>query len=188
MTQFEDARTDIDRIDSELIRSLAARMEVVRAIAAMKRDNPDLPLCNEARERDVFEKWSAEGKQLGLSPYFVGRILREVLNYSRRDQESVLVRVDDDSKETRKVRVGYQGAPGAYSDLAIEKLFISRPMAVRERAGFHSFAAALDALEAKDLDYVLLPIENTIAGSINDVYRLLAERHVHIVDEEVWHV
>jgi chorismate mutase/prephenate dehydratase len=61
-------------------------------------------------------------------------------------------------------------------------------MAVRERAGFHSFAAALDALEAKDLDYVLLPIENTIAGSINDVYRLLAERHVHIVDEEVWHV
>ncbi len=188
MKSLESTRADIDRIDQELIRALAARMEAVRKVAEFKRDNSEVPLRNDEREREVFEQWSTQGKQLGLSPYFIGRILREVLNYSRRDQERVLVNIEEPKSGERTVRVGYQGAPGAYSDLAIEKLFTSRPTPVRERAGFHTFAAALDALESRDLDYVLLPIENTIAGSINDVYRLLAERHVHVVDEEVWDV
>lgn len=188
MSTLSHSRAAIDRIDRELIQALAARMSAVRDIAALKRDQPDLPLKNDLREREVFEAWSEEGKRHGLSPYFIGRILREVLNYSRRDQERVLCDVEEARGEVRSVRVGYQGAPGAYSDLAIEKLFISRPQAVRERAGYHTFAAALDALEAGELDYVLLPIENTIAGSINDVYRLLAERAVHVVDEELWPV
>ncbi|MCB1054769.1 MAG: 3-deoxy-7-phosphoheptulonate synthase, partial [Acidobacteria bacterium] len=179
---------EIDRIDRELIRALAERMEAVRRIAAHKRDNPDVPLRNDEREREVFQVWSEQGRQHGLSPYFIGRILREVLNYSRRDQERVLVREDEPERAARSVRVGYQGAPGAYSDLAIEKLFTSRPQPVKSREGFHTFAAALDALESGEVQYVLLPIENTIAGSINDVYRLLAERRVHVVDEEVWAV
>ncbi|MFT7485724.1 MAG: chorismate mutase/prephenate dehydratase [Candidatus Paceibacteria bacterium] len=185
MGNLDDSRIAIDNIDRQLIAALAERMRLVSSIAAIKNENSDVPLRNEVREREVLERWSQEGAQYGLSPYFLGRILREVLNYSRRDQESV-IGGEAPPQDTRSVRVAFQGAPSSYSDLAIEKLFISRPTPVRERIGLHSFSAALDALEAGDADYALLPIENTIAGSINGVYRLLGERTVHVVDEEYW--
>ena len=184
----EEPRSDTrrnDRIDRDLIQALAERMKLVSSVAAIKGEDPEVPLRNEEREREVFDAWAREGQQYGLSPYFLGRILREVLNYSRRDQESVIggeLPVSGPSS----VRVAYQGAPSSYSDLAIEKLFISRPTPVRERIGLHSFSAVLDALGSGDAEYALLPIENTIAGSIIEVYRLLAERDVHVIDEEYW--
>jgi len=187
MKDLEQTRAEIDRIDRELIHALATRMRLVNSVAAIKGSNPDVPLRNEEREREVFDAWAAEGQKLGLSPYFLGRILREVLNYSRRDQESLLGS-ERPAAGRGSVRVAYQGAPSSYSDLAIEKLFISRPDPVRERIGFHSFGEVLDALAAGEAEYALLPIENTIAGSIIEVYRLLAERDVHVVDEEYWRV
>src|SRR5207248_1061424 len=57
-----------------------------------------------------------------------------------------------------------------------------------ERVGFRRFADVVDAVEAGEIHYALLPIENTIAGSINEVYDLLARRAVTIVGEEVWPV
>lgn len=185
MSKLEQTRAEIDRTDQELIQALATRMKLVSSIAAIKGDDPEVPLRNEEREREVFDFWAQEGQKYGLSPYFLGRILREVLNYSRRDQESVLGGVLP-ATQPDSVRVAYQGAPSSYSDLAIEKLFISRPNPVRERIGFHSFSAVLDALEAGEAEFAMLPVENTIAGSIIEVYRLLAERDVHVVDEEYW--
>ena len=188
MSDLDQSRQEIDRIDRELIRALAERMKLVARVAAIKGSDPDVPLRNEEREREVWDFWAGEGQKHGLSPYFLGRILREVLNYSRRDQESVLGGEAAVPNAGRSVRVAYQGAPSSYSDLSIEKLFISRPTPVRERLGLHSFAEVLDALEAGDCEYALLPIENTIAGSIHEVYRLLADRPVHVVDEEYWRV
>ncbi len=185
MSNLDETRAEIDRIDRLLIDALAQRMRLVGSVAAIKSDDKDVPLRNEEREREVFDKWAREGHAHGLSPFFLGRILREVLNYSRRDQESVL-NVDHSDTSQRSVAVAFQGAPNAYSDLAIEKLFISRPTPVRERVGLHTFTAVIEALEAGEVDYALLPVENTIAGSINEVYRLLAERDVHVVDEEYW--
>jgi len=89
---------------------------------------------------------------------------------------------------SESARVGYQGVPACYSDLAIGKVFATREVTRLERVGFRSFAAVIDALEAGTIDYALLPIENTIAGSINEVYDLLGQRPVTIVGEEAWHV
>ncbi len=88
----------------------------------------------------------------------------------------------------RAARVGYQGVPACYSDLAISRIFSTRDVSRLERVGFRGFAAVLDALESGQIDYALLPIENTIAGSINEVYDLLGHRPVTIVGEEVWEV
>jgi prephenate dehydratase len=89
---------------------------------------------------------------------------------------------------SESARVGYQGVPACYSDLAIGKVFATRQVTRLERVGFRSFAAAIDALEAGTIDYALLPIENTIAGSINEVYDLLGHRPVTIVGEEALEV
>jgi chorismate mutase/prephenate dehydratase len=86
------------------------------------------------------------------------------------------------------VRVGYQGVPACYSDLAIRRMFATRDAGGLERVGFRSFGMVLDALQSETIDYALLPIENTIAGSIDEVYDLIGHRPVTIVGEEVWEV
>jgi len=178
-------REEIDRLDHELIGLLARRMEAVRRIGDLKSRDPGAPLRDDARERELFRSWAREAQELGMSPYFVGRVLREVLNYSRRDQERFLG--ERAAEGPRGTRVGYQGVAGSYSDLTLGKMFATRAERV-VRTGFRTFTAVVDALEAGEIDYALLPVENTIAGSINEVYDLLAHRAVSIVGEEVWAV
>jgi chorismate mutase/prephenate dehydratase len=86
--------------------------------------------------------------------------------------------------ETRKeLTVGYQGAEGAYSQLAAMHHFAGVAEPVRS-AGYHSFREMLEALKARKVDYAVLPIENSIAGSINESYDLLAEMGLSLVGEE----
>lgn len=187
MTELKDMRGEIDRIDADLIGLIAERMAAVRTVASVKGAAPEVPLRDDRREREVLSAWTAKAKAEGLSTYHVGRILRELLAYSRRIQEGILDR-DESSPVTSPVRVGFQGVESSYSDLALEKLFATRAGDLRKSQGFQSFAAVVAALEADELDYAFLPIENTIAGSLNEVYQLLADRSLKIVDEEIWPV
>jgi 3-deoxy-7-phosphoheptulonate synthase len=186
MDPLATPRSRIDDLDRELVRLLAERLDAVRAIGQAKGRDPSAPLRDEERERAIFAAWAHTAEEQGISPYFAGRVLREVLNWSRRDQERFLEPAAPAGP--RAVRVGYQGVATSYSDLAAQKLFATRDVARLERVGYRSFAAVVDALEAGEIEYALLPIENTIAGSIHEVYDLLGARRVTIVGEEVWAV
>ena len=86
--------------------------------------------------------------------------------------------------ETRKeLVVGYQGTEGAYSQLAAMHHF-ARAVELVRCVGYHSFREMLEALKAREVDYAVLPIENSIAGSINESYDLLAEMGLSLVGEE----
>lgn len=187
MSSLSRSRETIEAIDRELIRLVHERMAAVREVGRLKGTNPDQPLRDEARERELFEFWARVGEEHGLSSYHLGRILRELLTWSRRDQERFLEGEGSPRAREAVVRVAFQGVRDAYSDLAARKLFAARGGALRT-LGCRTFAAAFDALEAREVDYALLPVENTIVGSIEEVWRALTERAVHIVDEEVWNV
>jgi chorismate mutase/prephenate dehydratase len=79
--------------------------------------------------------------------------------------------------------VGFQGTEGAYSELAAKRHFARRAERVRCN-GYHSFREMLEALKAGEIDYAVLPIENSIAGSINESYDLLAKMGLFLVGEE----
>ena len=117
--QLVDARVRIDRVDRELIRLLKERMNAVQAVGACKSGDAEAPLFDPDREVAVAHAWEEAAAEEGLSGYFCGRILREVLNYSRRSQEPLVQAKHD--RDT--CSVGYQGVPTCYSDLAIGKLF-----------------------------------------------------------------
>lgn len=185
--ELHQSREEVNRIDREFVRLLARRMDAVRRIGELKRVHRDTPLRDFERERQLLEVWSQEAEAQGLSDYFAGRVLREILNYSRRDQERILGERREATRNAA-VRVGFQGTPGSYSDLAIKRLFATRQTGKVERQGFPTFRPVVDALENGDVDYALLPVENTIAGTINEVYQLLGERAVTVVDEEIWPV
>ena len=90
MTPLSKSRETIEAIDRELIRLVHERMVAIREVGRLKGADPDQPLRDVRREHELFEFWAAEGEQYDLSAYHLGRILRELLTWSRRDQERFL--------------------------------------------------------------------------------------------------
>jgi prephenate dehydratase len=74
--------------------------------------------------------------------------------------------------------VAFQGAPGANSDLACREVFPERP--TLPSVGFEDAIAAVQQGRA---DLAMLPIENSVAGRVADVYHLLPRSDLHIVAE-----
>jgi chorismate mutase/prephenate dehydratase len=175
------ARRRIECVDRELIQLLRRRMDAVQAVAAHKQDSDDSALFDPERERHVAGAWQAEADRHGLSAYHTGRILREVLNYSRRSQEPLLCEHD----QLASCRVGYQGIEGCYGEIAIGKLFAHRAETSVRAIGMPSFAEVFDALAAGHIDRALVPIENSLVGGIGEVNHRLATDDVAIVDEEI---
>lgn len=78
----------------------------------------------------------------------------------------------------KKLKVGYQGVPGAYSSLAVKEYF---PSATAR--GFATFADVVSALKNGDVTYALLPIENSTSGRVADIHHLLPGSGLSIIDE-----
>jgi prephenate dehydratase len=75
--------------------------------------------------------------------------------------------------------IAFQGAPGAYSDLACRGVFPDMktlPCAV--------FEDAFDAVRTGSADLAMIPIENSVAGRVADIHHLLPESKLHIIDEQ----
>jgi len=83
----------------------------------------------------------------------------------------------------QEIVIGYQGAEGAYSQLAAMRHFAAADATLR-CVGYHSFREMLEAVKGGGADYAILPIENSIAGSINDSYDLLAKTDLFLVGEQ----
>ncbi len=179
MKGLEALRVRVDQADEALLEALAQRMEVVDVILREKEAN-GLPLFDEHRESALLAKVAQRARERQLDPRLVERVLREVIRHSREVQAR---RVQEErNPDLKKIaRVAFQGVKGAYSWLACRKHFGEQV----EPVGYNSFPDAVLALENGQVDLALLPIENALAGSIYEVYDLLANSRLHVVGEEV---
>jgi chorismate mutase/prephenate dehydratase len=182
---LEPLRREIDEADAQLVQILARRFDAVRKVGALKRNDSDQALLDSDRELRIQDTWTREAESLGLSAPFARRVLKEILNHSRRMQEAL---IDKRGPGNRVIRCGYQGLPGSYSALASSHLMTHRTTSECRFTGYNSFQEVGKALLNGEIDYGLLPVENSIGGSIADVNRLICDHALHIVDEEVWQV
>lgn len=84
-----------------------------------------------------------------------------------------------------RLRVGYQGGPGAFSETAVLRHFAGKLEEQPTAIGYRDFRSMLEAVSKEELDCALLPVENSIAGSIHESYDLLRTSGLHIVGEEI---
>ena len=78
-----------------------------------------------------------------------------------------------------KVQVAFQGELGAYSDLAALEFFGGDI----QTAPCESFDAVFDAVENRKVKYGIVPVENSLAGSIHRNYDLMVRHNLYIIGE-----
>ena len=176
-------RKQIDRLDEQLIRTLAERHKVIREVFSNKISDSAV-IRDAQREEKLLKKVRETALEEGIDPYFTEQLFRDIIYQSVRFQSHSLLDHQNDKLEVRTITVSYQGTRGAYSHQAAMRHFGERYDDVR-CIGFKTFEQAAIAMEEGETDVAILPIENTTAGSINDTYDLLADKELHIIGEEV---
>lgn len=183
MDRLEDLRREIDGVDALILEALARRRKLAGDVIAAK-DEAGGPLRDALREERLLGALIARGREQGLDSHFVTRVFHEIIDDSIRSQQLHLV---PEYGLAAARTVAFQGIEGAYSELAARKFFA----AVADRSAFvgrTTFDAVVDGVEDGTADFGVLPVENTTAGSINEVYDLLSCAQVSIVGEEVLRV
>ncbi len=178
-------REKIDHIDRELVRLFAERMEVAGEIGTYKREM-GLPVLDAARERaklgevaDMAPENMREYTKVLYSLLFeLSRSHQEVLqSHLSPLYDSVKSAIDNTpALFPEDAQVACQGTEGAYSTTAAEKLFRTPRILYCK-----TFEAVLNAVETGLCRYGMLPVENSTAGIVEGVYKLLEKHNFYIV-------
>ena len=178
MTELERNRKRINEINKELSALLAERMEAAEKIADYKREN-GLPVFDRARERDVIADVKSQVPD-NISPMIAGSFdsimamscLYQYINHAKHKNEAIDY---TPAPFPKNARVGCQGIAGSYASIAAKRLFPNiSPVFYPE------WSDVFAAVEAGEIDYGVLPIENSTAGSVNAVYNLLMRNSLYI--------
>ncbi|PIE43898.1 MAG: prephenate dehydratase [Gammaproteobacteria bacterium] len=74
--------------------------------------------------------------------------------------------------------IAYQGQSGAYSHLACQHVFPDKPVCACD-----SFVDAMTKVEKGRATLAMIPVENSTAGRVEEMYRLIPKMSLHIVGE-----
>lgn len=174
-------RKALDDLDKVLLHALGERARVTREIAAVKADTGH-PVRDQAREAALVAHRADYGAQLGLDPGLVRRLYAEILEDSLRRQRDWLQTPEDPGDEPWVV--AFQGTEGAYGHEAAVRHFGVERRAITFRP-HRSFRDTLEAVQRGDAHRAVVPIENSTAGSVHEVYDLLFRLNLAMVGEEI---
>ncbi|MBQ9861681.1 MAG: chorismate mutase [Clostridia bacterium] len=189
---IEELRKEIDGIDKELVSLFVKRMDVAAEVAAFKKEN-GRPVLDPERERKLLEKVSdLAGKDMESQT----RILYHLILSLSRSHQSHLLGLDctltdkitkaidtTDKVFPERAIVACQGVEGAYSQFACEKLFGAPSIMY-----MNTFEGVFQAVDKGLCRYGILPLENSTAGSVNQIYDLMRRYQFHIVRSTRVHV
>ena len=189
---IQSCRNEINSIDEQLVGLFARRMRIAKEIAKYKAEN-HLPVFDPERERQIKNKVTAlAGEELAD---YTGVLYQTLFDVSRSYQHTVMNRpgkvsamIEQIAQETPRLRpsravVACQGVEGAYSQHACDKMF-----KYPEILYFSSFKDVCRAVDSGLCRYGVLPIENSTAGSVNEVYDLLHTYHFYITHSMKLHI
>ncbi|MBQ7383352.1 MAG: prephenate dehydratase [Clostridia bacterium] len=182
---ISELRNNIDAIDRELVELFKKRMNVSAEVAEYKRQN-NMRVLDSSRERALLTK-VAELSGEEFEDY-TRTLYSTILDLSRSYQHKRLgattelcEMINSAEQTTPKIfpeaaTVACQGVEGAYSQIATERLFKAPSIMF-----FSSFDKVFSAIESGMCKYGVLPIENSTAGSVKQVYDLMISRKFKIV-------
>lgn len=183
-----ELRNELDGIDKQIVELYEKRMEVCEQVAAYKIETGKRVFDKE-RENQKLKAVSAMTHN-EFNAYGITELFEQIMAMSRKLQYKLLAEHQSLGKlsfikmeeiDKQKCRVVFQGAEGAYSQAAMIKYF------GEEVNSFHvdSFRDAMLAIDEGSADFAVLPIENSSAGIVSEIYDLLVEFENYIVGEQI---
>lgn len=188
MADLLELRDRIDEIDHEIARLYEARMGVCREVGEYKIANGS-KVFDRQREKEKISavKTMVHGE---FNKKGIGELFEQLMAMSRKLQYQLLTEkgalgklpfIAVEELDWKNSRIVFQGTEGSYSQEAMFRYF------GKEINSFHvqKFRDAMEAIEEGSADFAVLPIENSTAGAVDEVFDLLVEFENYIVDELV---
>jgi len=181
-------RDQLDVIDAEIVALYEKRMGICGQVAEYKIENGK-KVFDRQREQEKIAKVKSLAHN-DFNSRGVEELFQQIMSMSRKLQYQILAAHGSDGKlpfigveelETAKARVVFQGAEGAYSQAAMMKYFGEQVDSIH----VDTFRDAMSAIDEGSADFAVLPIENSTAGIVNEIYDLLVEFENYIVAEQV---
>ncbi len=181
-----ECRNKLDVIDKQIVKLFEERMDICGKVAETKIASGKA-VYDAEREKQKLDAVSAMADS-EFNQVAVRELFSQMMSISRKYQYSILAehgramklgfeRLDHLPMEG--VRVVHQGVEGAYSHAAAIQYF-------GEKAEIYHVARFEDAMKEVQLgnaDYAVMPIENSSAGAVIDMYDLLTRYDNYIVAE-----
>ncbi len=183
--KLEDVRKEIDRVDDQIAKLYNERMDLIKKVVEAKKESGKA-VNDPDRENKILLRVT-EGVEEERISYFK-RVFESIFETSKAYQtinaeynsqisktiDSALIK--GEQKFPSRAKVACQGVAGAYSGIAANKLF-----EIADITYFKNFDGVFQAVEKGFCKYGVLPIENSYAGSVNQVYDLMKEHKFYIV-------
>ncbi|MBN1891633.1 MAG: type II 3-dehydroquinate dehydratase [Clostridiales bacterium] len=182
--KLTELRDQITEVDSELMRVFNRRMDIAEKIAHLKVSSRTA-VYDAARESEVSDlARQRAGEDMSTR---VDSLMKTMMRISRERQYDILMQTDTEWSIGRELAnagrnldhvasVAYAGTRGSYSEMAAKKLFPQQ-----ELLPARTFSCACDLLADRKADVAVLPLENTIVGSVDNVFELLQKNNLYIV-------
>lgn len=186
MADIDDYRKKIDEIDREITRLFEERMNTVIKVGEYKKEN-NLPVFNKSREDEVINKnigylknveYTEELKDFFKNMMDIAKRLEDKKILEDNTIENVLHLENMNDKKDSKI--GFYGVVGSFSEEAMIKHFGRR----NDAKAYDEFEDVFLAVKNGEIDYGVVPIENSSTGAISEVYDLLYKYGFYIVGEE----
>ncbi|SFU42926.1 prephenate dehydratase [Butyrivibrio sp. INlla21] len=185
---LKDLRTEIDAVDKQIVELYEKRMDIASRVADFK-INTGKKVFDKQREDEKL----TEIKKLAKSDFNrtgLVELFSQLMSMSRKLQYQKLAEagasgqlpfIKIDSIDKKNARVCFQGAAGSYSEGAMKQFFGEDVNSIP----VDTFRDAMALLEEGSADYAVLPIENSTAGIVSEIYDLLAEYEHYIIGEQI---
>src|SRR3989338_9026177 len=160
---LEDLRKKKDDADAQIVRLIAERIKIAEQIGDEKRKQGKQIGDNE-RERRVLENVRSIAQQEKINPEDVEGVYRQIVTITRGVQG---------------VTVAFQGETGAYSEGAAIQFF-GHSVSLKP---CESLENVFRSVELGEVQYGIIPIENSLEGSISRAYDLLLDSNLRVCGE-----
>ncbi|MGN1160502.1 MAG: prephenate dehydratase [Lachnospiraceae bacterium] len=183
-----ELRGRIDEIDEQIVRLYEERMDVCRGVAEYKIANGK-KVFDRAREEEKISKVKSL-THTDFTRQGIEELFEQIMSMSRKMQYQMLTEsgsigrlpfMEVDKLDTGNARIVFQGAEGSYSQAAMQQYFGDHINSCH----VDTFRDAMGAIEEGSADFAVLPIENSTAGVVSEIYDLLVEFENYIVGEQI---
>ncbi len=186
--ELTELRDKIDVIDKQIVELYEKRMEISRQVAEYK-IGTGKKVFDKEREEEKLRKVRAMAHN-EFNSHGIVELFEQIMSMSRKLQYKMLTEkgsmgrlpfIEVDTLDKEKARVVFPGAEGAYTQEAMLEFF------GKDVNCFHvdTFRDAMIAIDEGSADYAVLPIENSTAGIVNEIYDMLVEFENYIVGEQI---